>query len=60
MMMSNNPVEDELNNIRIKIYEQTKDMTREERVAYVNSRAEEILKPYGIKPVYMDTVRTVK
>ena len=59
-MMNNNSVEDELDAIRIRHYEQTKDMTREERVAYVNSRAEQILKPYGIKPVYMDIVRTKK
>jgi hypothetical protein len=59
-MMNNNPVGDELDAIRIRHYEQTKDMTTEEYVAYVNGRAEQILKPYGIKPVYMDIVRTEK
>ena len=58
--MNSNPVEDELDVIRIRLYEQTKDMTTEERVAYVNSKAEQILKPYGVQPIYMDIVRTVK
>jgi len=57
-MMSGNPIEDELDAIRIKHYERTKDMTPEERIAYVNNKAEQILKPYGIKPVYMDITRT--
>jgi hypothetical protein len=59
-MMSSNPIEDELDAIRIRHYEQTKDMTTEEYVTYVNSRAEQILKPYGLQPVYMDIVRTMK
>jgi len=58
--MKSNSVEDELNEIRIRHYEQTKDMTTEERVAYVNSKAEQILKPFGVKPVYIDIVRTFK
>jgi hypothetical protein len=57
-MMNNNSIEDELDAIRIKHYEQTKEMTSEERVAYVNNKAEQILKPYGVRPVYMDIVRT--
>jgi len=55
--MNSNPVEDELDAIRIRHYEQTKDMTTEERVAYVNNKAEQILKPYGVQPVYLDIVR---
>ena len=55
-----NPVEDELDAIRIRHYEQTKNMTIEESVAYVNGKAEQILKPYGIQPIYMDMVRTIK
>ena len=58
--MKSNPVEDELDAIRIRHYEKTKDMTTEERVAYVNSKAEQILKPYGVQPVYLDIVRTEK
>ncbi len=59
-MMNNDPFEDELDAIRIKLYEQTKDMTATERVTYVNSRAKEILKAHGIKAVYMDTAGTMK
>ena len=59
-MMNSNPIEDELDVIRIRHYEQTKNMTTEERVAYENNKAEQILKPYGIQPVYMDIVRTIK
>jgi hypothetical protein len=59
-MMNTNSLEDELDAIRIRLYEQTKDMTLEESVAYENSRAEQILKPYGIQPVYMDIVRAAK
>jgi hypothetical protein len=53
--MSN--LEDELDAIRIRHYERTKDMTPEEEVAYVNSEARRILKPYGITPVSMPVVR---
>ena len=60
MMMNSNPVEDELDAIRIRHYEQTKDMTTDEYVVYVNNRTEQILKPYGIQPVHMDIVQTVK
>jgi hypothetical protein len=59
-MRKNNPVEDELNAIRMRHYEQTKGMTTGEYVAYMNRRGEEILKPYGIKPVHMDIVRSVQ
>jgi hypothetical protein len=55
--MKDNQIEDELDAIRIRIYERTKDMTPEERVAYVNSEARRILKPYGITPVSMPIVR---
>ena len=60
MKMNSNPVEDELDAIRIRHYEQTKDMTTDEYVAYVNNRTEQILKPYGIRPVNMDIVQAVK
>ena len=40
MKMNSNPVEDELDAIRIRHYEQTKDMTTDEYVAYVNNRTE--------------------
>ena len=44
-----NPVEDELDTIRIKIYEQTKDMTSAERVEYFNRRTREAFAQYGIQ-----------
>ena len=48
--MKSNPIEDELDAIRIMIYEQTKDMSSEERVAYFNRRTEEAFAQYGITP----------
>jgi hypothetical protein len=44
-----NPVEDELNAIRIKLYEETKDMTTEERIAFFNDGAREAFAKHGIK-----------
>ena len=44
-----NTFEDELDEIRIKIYEQTKDMTIDERVVYLKSLAAPVLKEYGLK-----------
>jgi hypothetical protein len=56
--MTENNFEDELDAIRIKHYELTKNMTPEEEAAYVNGRAAEILKPYGIYPVSLPIART--
>ncbi|MDR1132504.1 MAG: hypothetical protein LBL15_08815 [Oscillospiraceae bacterium] len=50
--MTNNPVEDELNAIRIKLYEQTKDMMTQERVAFFNKMAQERFARHGIKANY--------
>jgi hypothetical protein len=44
-----NPVEDELDAIRIKIYERTKDMSSAEQVEYFNRRTREAFAKYGIK-----------
>jgi hypothetical protein len=55
--MRDNQIEDELDAIRLRHYELTKDMTSEERVAYVNNEARRILEPYGICPVAMPVVR---
>jgi len=44
-------LEDEIDAIRIKLYEQTKDMTRQERVAFINKGAREIIKEYGLTNV---------
>jgi hypothetical protein len=45
----NNPIEDEINAIRIKLYEQTKDMTTDERVVFFNNRAREAFANHGIR-----------
>jgi len=47
-----NTVEDEINAIRIKLYEQTKDMTTQERVDFLNKIVKEGLERYGIKAKY--------
>jgi len=61
--MKNDDLEKQLDATRIKLYEMTKDMTTQERVAFFNKRGEEILKRYGLKakvsydaPVYRKTV----
>jgi hypothetical protein len=41
----------------MKIYEETKDMTTEERVAYINAKTEPIEKKYNIKTATLPVVR---
>ena len=48
----NNPVEKELNEIRIKLYEQTKDMTAEEQTAFFSKMVREGFARHGIAPRY--------
>jgi hypothetical protein len=50
--MENNPVEDELNAIRIKLYEQTKDMTSSEQTAFFSDMVKEGFARHGITPRY--------
>ena len=50
-MMVYETFEDELDAIRLAIYEEIKDMTPEEQVAYLNAQAEPILKEYGLQTV---------
>jgi hypothetical protein len=50
-MGRSNTFEDELDEIRVKLYEETKDMTVEEHVAYIHSLAAPILQEYGLKAV---------
>lgn len=47
--MKNDELEKQLDATRIKLYEMTKDMTTEERVAFFNKRGQEILKRHGLK-----------
>jgi hypothetical protein len=55
--MIENNFEDELDAIRVGLYEQTKDMTLGERLAYMRGRAEEISKQHGIHLVRLPVVR---
>ncbi len=41
--------EDELDAIRLRLYEEIKDMTPEERAAYSNAQAEPVMKEFNIK-----------
>lgn len=41
--------EDELDAIRLSLYEEVKDMTIEERLAHLKSVTEPIIKKFGIK-----------
>ena len=47
--MRNNDLERELNATRIKLYEQTKHMTTQERVAFLNKMAMDGMARHGIK-----------
>jgi hypothetical protein len=46
-----NNIEQEINQIRLRIYEETKNMTVRERVERVNKIGEEAAKKYGFKRV---------
>jgi len=47
--MRNDELEKQLDATRIKLYERTKDMTTQERVAFFNNSGKEILKRHGLK-----------
>jgi len=47
--VKNNDLEDRLDATRIKLYEQTKDMTTQERVAFFNNKGRDVLARHGIK-----------
>ena len=50
-MTTPNTIEKEINKIRLQIYEETKDMTIEERVERVNKIGENAAKKYGFKRI---------
>jgi len=50
-MKTPNTIEDEVNRIRLAIYEETEDMTVEQRVERVNRIGEAAAKQYGFKVV---------
>jgi hypothetical protein len=49
------PVEQELNAIRLKNYERTKDMTTSERADYLHKKVEDGLRRHGYKLVPIDS-----
>jgi len=45
--MKKNNIEDEIDAIRLKLYEETKDLTREERTRRSNERGQKLAAQYG-------------
>jgi len=50
-MKATNTIEQEINRIRLRIYEETKDMVPQERAERVNRIGEAAAKKYGFKRV---------
>jgi len=50
-MKTPNTIEDEIDQIRLCIYEEMKDMTIEERVEHMNKFGEAAAKKYGFKRI---------
>ena len=50
-MKKSNTIEQEIDQIRLRIYEETKDMTAQERAERVNKIGETAAKKYGFKIV---------
>ncbi|MCL1885722.1 MAG: hypothetical protein FWF98_03030 [Dehalococcoidia bacterium] len=50
-MRTPNTIEDEINKSRLRIYEETRKMTIDERVAWVNRIGEAAAKEYGFRIV---------
>jgi len=48
-MKNKNTIEEDLNKIRLKIYEETKHMTPQEHTEYYKKKAERMAKQYGFK-----------
>ncbi|GHS96013.1 hypothetical protein AGMMS50276_13680 [Synergistales bacterium] len=55
--MSTHPSDVWLDEVRVKLYEETKDMTSAEQVAHINARTEPIEKKYNIKTATLPIVR---
>jgi hypothetical protein len=55
--MSTHPSDVWLDKARIEIYEEIKDMTVEEEVAYLRAMAAPVLKKYNLKTVSLPIVR---
>lgn len=52
--MMNNKIENEIDAIRINLYEKTKDMTPSEMTIYLKNKIKTILDQYGIKIVHIN------
>jgi len=50
-MKTSNTIEQEINQIRLRIYEETKDMTIQERMERLNSIVEAAQKEFGFKRI---------
>jgi hypothetical protein len=50
-MRNGNTIEEELNEIRVDLYEKTKGMTPDEEIIYLRSLSTPILKEFGIHTV---------
>ena len=55
-----NDFEDELDAIRLQIYEEVKDMTPEEFVAYSIAQAEPVMKQYNMKRATLESLPSFK
>jgi len=52
--MKNNQIEDGLDAIRLELYEETKNMSPEERISYLRMLAAPINEEFGITPIESD------
>jgi len=50
-MKNNNAIEQDINRIRLEIYEETKGMTPEQRVEHTRKATDETIKKYGFKVI---------
>jgi hypothetical protein len=59
-MKNRNTIEDELDAIRVDLYEKTKGMTSAEANAYIREQTAPVNEKYGIKPVARASGNTPK
>ena len=58
-MRKPNPVEDEIDAIRLALYEEIKDMSPSEMTAYIKAQVAPLEKQFGIRPVKAPPPREV-
>jgi hypothetical protein len=58
--MKINTIEDELDVIRLALYEETKHMSPNEKVAYLRQQAQVINEKYGLTPIASAPQRPMK